>query len=173
MGKRNESLIMDKFEVYHAGTDRIEMPDSRHGRIDLDFGRGFYLTDIYDQACNFALAKSRERRRPPLINVYLLDRKSLLEEANSLIFERYNEYWLEFIVECRSGGNIWKEYDYIEGGVADDRVIDTVNMYIAGFISRDTALNNLRYLKPNNQICILNQKLLDKHLKFRECIKLG
>ena len=163
---------MDKIEVYHAGTDRIEKPDCRHGRADLDFGQGFYLTDIYDQAYNFAIAKARERRRSPLINVYLLDRKSLLEEANSLIFERYDEDWLEFIVECRSGGNICKEYDYIEGGVADDRVIDTVNMYIAGFISRDTALNNLRYLKPNNQICILNQKLLDKHLKFRECLKL-
>lgn len=163
---------MDKIEVYHAGTDRIENPDCRYGRTDLDFGQGFYLTDIYDQAYNFALAKSRERRRPPVINVYLLHRKSFLEEANSLLFKRYDEDWLEFIVECRSGGNIWKEYDYIEGGVADDRVIDTVNMYIQGFIDRDRALNNLRYMKPNNQICILNQELLEKHLKFTECLNL-
>ena len=46
MGKRNENLIMDKIEVYHAGTDRVERPDCRHGRVDLDFGQGFYLTDI-------------------------------------------------------------------------------------------------------------------------------
>ena len=163
---------MDKIEVYHAGTDRVERPDCRYGRADLDFGQGFYLTDIYDQAYNFAIAKSRERRCHPLINVYLLDRKAILEESRSLIFDRYDEDWLEFIVECRSGGNIWKEYDYIEGGVADDRVIDTVNMYIAGFISKERALNNLRYLRPNNQICILNQKLLDKHLKFKECLKI-
>lgn len=163
---------MDKFEVYHAGTDKIETPDCRHGRTDLDFGQGFYLTDIYDQAYNFAIAKSRERRCPPLINTYLLDRKAILEEARSLIFDRYDEDWLEFIVECRSGGNIWKEYDYIEGGVADDRVIDTVNMYIQGFISRDRALNNLRYMKPNNQICISNQDLLNKYLKFTDCIRI-
>ena len=163
---------MDKIEVYHAGTDRVERPDCRYGRADLDFGQGFYLTDIYDQAYNFALAKSRERRQPPLINVYLLDRKSFLSEGNNLIFKRYDEDWLEFIVECRSGGNIWKEYDYIEGGVADDRVIDTVNMYIQGFIDRDRALNNLRYMKPNNQICLLNQGLLDKYLKFTECLNL-
>ena len=163
---------MDKIEVYHAGTEKVEHPDCRHGRENLDFGKGFYITDIYDQAYNFAQSKSRERRQPALINVYLLDRKSLLEEAESLIFDSYNDAWLEFIVECRSGGEIWKEYDYIEGGVADDRVIDTVNMYIEGFISRDRALHNLRYLKPNNQICILNQKLLDKHLKFTDCLKI-
>lgn len=163
---------MDKIEVYHAGTENVEHPDCRHGRKNLDFGQGFYITDIYDQAFNFAQSKSRERRLPALINVYLLDRQSLLEEANSLIFDSYNEEWLEFIVECRSGGEIWKEYDYIEGGVADDRVIDTVNMYIEGFISRDRALNNLKYLKPNNQICILNQKLLDKYLKFTNCLKI-
>ena len=58
------------------------------------------------------------------------------------------------------------------GGVADDRVIDTVNMYIQGFIDRDRALNNLRYMKPNNQICLLNQGLLDKYLKFTECLNL-
>lgn len=162
---------MDKIEVYHAGTDPIEKPDCSHGRVDLDFGQGFYVTDIYDQAYNFAMAKSRERRCPPLINVYLLDRKGILEEARNLIFDRYDEDWLEFIVDCRSGGNLWKEYDYIEGGVADDRVIDTVNMYIQGFISRDRALNNLRYMKPNNQICILNQRLLDKYLNFSECLK--
>lgn len=163
---------MDKIEVYHAGTEKVEYPACRYGRENLDFGQGFYITDIYDQAYNFAQSKSRERRKPALINVYLLDRKALLEEAHSLIFDCYNEEWLEFIVECRSGGDVWKEYDYIEGGVADDRVIDTVNMYIEGFISRDRALNNLRYLKPNNQICILNQNMLDKHLKFTECLKI-
>lgn len=89
---------MDKFEVYHAGTDKIETPDCRYGRADLDFGQGFYLTDIYDQAYNFAMSKSRERKRPPIINVYLLNRKSLLEEAKNLIFNRYDEDWLDFII---------------------------------------------------------------------------
>ncbi len=121
---------MDKIEVYHVGTDKVENPDCSHGRSNLDFGQGFYVTDIYDQAYNFAQTKSKERKRPPLINVYILDRKALLNEANSLIFKSYDNEWLEFIVECRSGGDLWKEYDYIEGGVADDRVIDTVNMYI-------------------------------------------
>lgn len=31
-------------------------------------------------------------------------------------------------------------YDYIEGGIANDRVIDTVNLYISGLMSADVAL---------------------------------
>ena len=34
---------MEKIEVYHAGTDRIESPDCLRGRRNLDFGRGFYI----------------------------------------------------------------------------------------------------------------------------------
>lgn len=163
---------MDKIEVYHAGTDRIVTPDCLRGRKNLDFGQGFYITDIYDQAYKFAISKSRDRKRPALINIYLLDRKSFLQEGRHLIFDRYDEDWLEFIVACRGGKDIWKNYDYIEGGVADDRVIDTVNMYIQGFISQDRALQNLIYLRPNNQICILNQEMLNKYLKFTDCINI-
>lgn len=161
---------MDKIEVYHAGTERVESPDCLYGRTNLDFGQGFYVTDIYDQAYNFAISKSRDRKLRAMINTYLLDRKSFLEEGKHLIFDKYDEAWLEFIVACRGGNDIWRNYDYVEGGVADDRVIDTVNMYIQGFISQERALQNLIYLKPNNQICILNQELLNRHLKFINCL---
>ena len=66
-----------------------------------------------------------------------------------------------------------KDYDYIEGGVANDRVIDTVNLYLAGLMTQETALARLSEHKPNNQICLLNQSLTDKYLIFdgTECIE--
>lgn len=157
-------------EVYHAGTDRVEKPDCKIGRPNLDFGQGFYVTDIYDQALNFAKAKGLERQLPPQINVYLLERSALLNNANALIFDSYSDDWLDFIVACRNGENIWSQYDYVEGGVADDRVINTVTLYVQGAISKAEALRRLRYLKPNNQICILNQDLLNAHLRFTNCL---
>ncbi len=163
--------MTDVIEIYHAATERIETPDCRRGRQNLDFGQGFYLTDIYDQALVWATRKSNERGLSPVINVYRLDKSAMLNEARFRIFENYNVEWLDFIVACRTGTEIWKEYDYIEGGVADDRVIDTVNLYAQGFISRDRALKNLQYLRPNNQICLLNQDLLNKHLKFIDCLE--
>ncbi len=63
-----------------------------------------------------------------------------------------------------------KEFDVIEGGVADDRVIDTVENYINGDITAEQALGQLLYKHPNNQICILNQEIIDKYLIYRESI---
>lgn len=159
-------------EVYHAGTDIVETPDCKIGRKNLDFGQGFYLTDIYDQALNFARSKSDDRKSPGIINVYLLDKASLLQEAKSLIFDNYDDDWLDFIVACRAGKDIWRDFDYVEGGVANDRVINTINLYIQGYISKERALQNLRYLKPNNQICILSQDLLNRHLRFTNSLTL-
>lgn len=163
---------MDKVEVYHAGTDRIEQPDCLRGRNNLDFGRGFYITDIYEQAYNLALLRSHDRWKPALINTYVLDRNAFIDNTRTLVFDLYDNDWLEFIVACCSGQDVWKSFDYVEGGVADDRVIDTVNMYIQGYISKEKALRNLRFLKPNNQICILNQELLNQHLVFKECLEI-
>ncbi len=163
---------MNKIEVYHASTTRIENPDCKFGRERLDFGHGFYLTDIYEQAQKFANAKARLRGQNPVINTYILDKAGLFQESRIKIFETYDADWLDYIADCRSGGTMWLDFDYVEGGVADDRVIDSVNMYLQGFISQERALANLRYLKPNNQICILNQQLLNKYLKFNDCIKL-
>ena len=85
-------------EVYHAGTDIVKAPDCKRGRKNLDFGQGFYITDIYDQAINFARLKSVYRNLPPVINVYLLNKIEMLKEAKSLIFDEYDGKWLDFMV---------------------------------------------------------------------------
>lgn len=73
---------------------------------------------------------------------------------------------LEFIVANRSGLNASLGFDYIEGGIANDRVIDTINLYMAGLMSMDVALKRLSLHQPNNQICLLNQSLTDKFLFY-------
>ena len=44
--------------MYHASTTIIEKPDVLHSRDKLDFGRGFYLTSIREQAVQYAERKS-------------------------------------------------------------------------------------------------------------------
>lgn len=163
---------MDKVEVYHGATEIVDCPLCDVGRSGLDFGPGFYVTDIYDQAVSWANTQAERRMAKPLLNVYLLDRKSCMEEARYKIFETYDADWLDFIVKCRQETGIWKDYDYIEGSVADDRVINTISMYMKGYYSKEKALSKLMYLKPNNQICLLNQKLIERHLKFIKCVNL-
>lgn len=152
--------------VYHGATDVVSSPICAFGRPMLDFGQGFYVTDIKEQAIRWAKTMSGKRSLPPVLNIYTLDRELILLEGKHKIFTSYDAEWLDFIVANRRGENLASEYDYIEGGIANDRVIDTVNLYIQGLIDSATALQQLAFYKPNNQICLINQSLTDKYLHY-------
>ena len=50
--------------------------------------------------------------------------------------------------------------------VANDRVVDTINLYMAGLMDEDTALRRLSEHQPNNQMCLLSQEITDNYLFF-------
>ena len=159
MGKQMKHIL------YHGGTECITRPLCDVGRENLDFGKGFYLTDIKEQAVRWAKAVALRKRKTPVLNLYAFDRDGALRDAQCKIFTAYNAEWLEFIVANRQGRNS-ESFDYVEGGVADDRVIDTINLYIGGLLDIETTLERLSAYKPSNQICILNQEILDKYLVY-------
>lgn len=152
--------------VYHGGTERVEKPLCLLGRQNLDFGKGFYVTDIKEQAVRWAVVTAQRRKAHSLINIYQLDRDAILAEARCKIFQSYDKEWLDFIVSGRRGENPAAVFDYVEGGVANDRVIDTVNLYMSGLLSVEMTLQRLAYHHPNNQICLLNQSITDKYLTY-------
>ena len=157
---------MSEIIVYHGGTEKVEFPICKFGRRNLDFGQGFYVTDLRKQAVDWATQMADRRNLPPIIKRYRLDRDAILAEARCKVFTAYDKEWLEFIVASRRGQNVADNYDYIEGGVANDRVIDTVNLYMAGLMDLNTALARLSEHRQNNQMCLLSQELTDKYLIF-------
>ena len=56
--------------------------------------------------------------------------------------------------------------------MANDRVIDTVEAYMANLMPLETALRELSKHRPNNQLCITNQKVIDECLVFVESYKI-
>ena len=76
-----------------------------------------------------------------------------------------------FVAACRKGLP-HESFDVIEGGIADDQVFDTVDLYFASIYTREQALSQLQFKKPNHQICIASQKVLDQHLHFINSIRL-
>ena len=157
---------MSNLIVYHGGTEEVKTPICKFGRPNLDFGQGFYVTELRNQAVSWALQMADRRKQSPVLNVYFLDRDAVLSEFRCKIFHAYDEDWLGFIVASRKGENVAAKYDYIEGGVANDRVVDTVNLYMAGLMDLNTALARLSEHQPNNQMCLLNQTIVDKYLIF-------
>jgi hypothetical protein len=156
-------------KVYHGAIQEIAAPLVHVGRDNLDFGKGFYVTDIKNQAKTWAEIKSRYLMdAKAYISEYLFDYDNAVKEFRYKKFEKYDKEWLHFIVDSRDGIKVWKDYDIIEGGVANDRVIDTVEAFKAGQISEENALRELAKHQPNNQICILKQEVVDKYLKFQK-----
>lgn len=160
--------IYDVLTVYHGGTEEIRFPRVDRGRLNLDFGPGFYITDIYAQAKDWAVKIADARESTPMLNVYHLRQREVLSNYRCLIFDAYNKDWLEFVTKSRLGERPWQNYDYIEGGVADDRVVNTIRLYMGGYISDEDALNRLKFFKPTNHICLLNQELTNRYLTFVE-----
>lgn len=160
--------------VYHGSTYRVEQPLAGVCRPNLDFGVGFYLTDLKEQAVRWALRTADIRHENSVwLNIYSLDIDACRNSSfNYLHFTTYDAHWLDFVVACRQGNVIWQDYDIIEGGIADDRVIRTIDLYMRGDYTREEALSRLIHQEPNNQICITNQKIIDEHLHFVDAILL-
>ena len=45
------------------------------------------------------------------------------------------------------------DWDVVIGGVANDKVFDTLEAFFDGFATREQTIDKLRYEKPNLQIC--------------------
>ena len=148
--------------LYHGSYLEIEKPDLVHSRDNVDFGIGFYTTPIYEQAVKWC-GKFKRRGESGIVSKYEFDMESL-EKWNVLEFDSYSEEWLDFILNCRSGKDV-TNYDIVIGGVANDKVFNTVELYFEGLIDKKEALNRLRYEKPNLQICFRTESVLE-YLRF-------
>lgn len=155
-------------EVYHTSNIRVENPDTMHSRRELDFGPGFYFTTIRQQAEKYAFRFTR-RNEQAWLNIYGFS--ECWNGWRVKLFDCYDEEWLDFVIACRNG-EVAGDYDLIVGGVADDKVFDTVDLYTDKLISKDEALRRLAYVKPNIQYCIRTDAMLKQCITFKEAIKL-
>lgn len=155
--------------LFHGSYVTVQTPLVKLGRKKVDFGQGFYLTKLRRQAESWAqtIAERKGRNALPALSIFSFDYDVVKSGGYRIkIFESYDIEWLEYVVDCRRGGMMQQEYDLVEGGVANDNVIDTVEDYENGIITAEQALGQLRYKEVNHQICILNQDIADKYLTF-------
>ena len=153
--------------VYHGSTSIVEKPDILHSKRFLDFGRGFYVTSYKSQAERWAKRKSIRNGLNPTINSYEMNDDGLRNYRFLNLHEDISA-WLDFVFACRKGELIYQDYDIITGPVADDDVFKTIDMYFRGLWGREKTLSELRFPKPNDQYCFLNQDALDTLVSYKE-----
>lgn len=154
--------------LYHGSYLEIAKPDLKHSRQNVDFGTGFYTTPLRGQAADWC-ERFKRRGKESIISCYDFD-ESAYDSLNVLKFDSYSENWLNFVLNCRTGKDL-TEYDIVIGGVANDKVFNTVELFFDGLIDKAEAIKRLRHEKPNLQICFRTEKSL-KHLRFERSDKL-
>ena len=156
-------------EIYHGSNITVSQPLAQAGRRNLDFGRGFYTTRLKSQAQKWALlvASRKMKNSEGIISTSEFNEECFAsKEYVYKNFPVYDMEWLEFVVACRNGKDE-TNYDIVEGGVANDQVIDTVEDYENNRITAEQALDQLKFKKPNNQICIRSQEIIDRYMQFK------
>lgn len=149
--------------LYHGSYTEITKPDLKHSRPNVDFGRGFYTTPLYEQAIRWC-RKFKRRGRDGIVSCYHFD-ETAYDTLKVLKFDSYSEDWLDFILSCRRGKDN-TDYDIVIGGVANDKVFNTIELFFDHLIDKAEAIKRLRFEKPNLQICFRSEYSLDKYLHF-------
>ena len=149
--------------LYHGSYVEVAHPDLSFSRDYVDFGRGFYTTALIDQAKRWCVRFKREGRSSVVSRYELLE--APLGEFRVKRFDSYSEEWLDFVLACRRGCDESK-FDVVEGGVANDKVFNTVELYFDGLIDKYEAIRRLSFEKPNHQMCFRTQQAADACLRF-------
>lgn len=156
---------MSELKVYHGSYCKVEKPYLDKGRLDADFGIGFYVTSDFTMAEKWA-----SRKKKAIINEYVLDTNKL----NAYTFP-LNEEWLDFVIQNRTGEKVEfipNRFDLLIGATADDKLFATIEQYENGFINAETAVEVLNCMKVGQQICVRTERGLD-NLHFGRSIELS
>ena len=159
--------------VYHGSNVVVGKPqiiELKKGRT-VDFGAGFYTTTDKEQAEKFGRYRARKRGGLPICNIYEFDAPRAKSELEWLEFQKADEDWLKFVYTNRQGTYDGKDYDIIQGPVADDRVYRTLILYEDGELNIEATIEALKTSVLEDQVLFCTSKALDclKYVGSEEC----
>ena len=149
--------------LYHGTNTDFNKIDLTLSNKFKDFGQGFYLTDIYQQAVDLAQKRSFRDGGSPIVQVYEFDRQILeSKEVDILCFENPSKEWAEFIYKNRSRNKpiFQHNFDIVIGPIANDGVAYLLNRYEEGSFTLDDLARELQYKKLNNQYFFGTEKAI-------------
>jgi len=149
--------------VYHGSYTKIEVIDLEKCEIGKDFGRGFYVTKIREQAEFWAERKGLSNKTTGFVTEFDFNENAFQYfRFKVLQFGGYNEEWLDFVAINRNPKAIQPTHDYdiVEGPVADDKIATRINDYLAGKVSKQDFLEELKFIRETHQICFCSTRSL-------------
>ena len=142
-------------ELYHGSNVEIKDIDLSLCNPNKDFGRGFYLTDIREQAEFMAERRARIAGcGQPVVSTFMFDESLLHDDIQNVrLFDGPSEEWALFVMANRNAREpeAVSLYDIVVGPVADDGVAFQLERYARKLITLDVLVKELTFRKLNRQ----------------------
>ena len=155
--------------LYHGSNIAIDNINLAMCRPYKDFGQGFYLTDIEEQAEKMAIRVARIYGEKPIINIYEIDDD--FKDFKDLKIKDFGiqttEEWARFVMNNRSRVftdiknvlcNKDNKYDIVIGPVADDNMALLFRQYENEIIDFETLVKGMIYKETSSQYSFHTEK---------------
>ena len=95
----------------------------------------------------------------PCVSVYDIS-DSKMEKLKIRRFAAADQAWLDYVAMNRRGNAAFEEADLVIGPVANDQTFPTILLYLDGYISAETAIQNLLTQKLKDQYTFKTERAL-------------
>lgn len=148
--------------LYHGTNIDIQMIDLALCRPYKDFGRGFYTTEIPEQARKMAKRVARIYGGEPVVNVYEVDDDFMKKVGLNIkdFGDVPSESWALFVMNNRNKSftdfgsadcNFDCKYEIVRGPVADDDMTMLFRQYQNELISFESLIRGMTFKKVTSQ----------------------
>ena len=151
--------------VYHGSNVIVDHPDIKHSFRALDFGKGFYVTTIKEQAERWARRKAGIcGTDKAIVTVY-----NMMEDFSGLIckcFQSDLTEWIDFVCLFLVEEKDYLNYDLLQWKVANAYVFRVVDIYHSVFWDKKRALEEIKVYPDYDQIAFISQKAINHLLRY-------
>ncbi|MCL2820547.1 MAG: DUF3990 domain-containing protein [Oscillospiraceae bacterium] len=144
---------------YHGTNSVIGSIDLNKCRLRTDFGRGFYISSNLETAQVWADGKAGFSGISTIMRYKINDSFQTDNIIKYISFDKPSEEWLDFIRLNRQRYTSEEQsveprhtYDIVSGPIANDKVVDVVDLYLKQKITAEVAISRLKALPSVMQL---------------------
>ena len=159
--------------LFHGSNEEVSQINLEKCTKYKDFGQGFYMTSIEQQACEWAKKVARRfKSGKPTLNIYEFNDNC--DDLNLIKFSEPDAKWAAFVINNRNQNflnysdilsNHDNKYDLVHGLVANDDISAILDTFLMGVLPMSEMSKALVYKQLNDQYSFHTPKALT-HLKF-------
>lgn len=149
--------------LYHGSNVKIERIDLSKSKPNKDFGRGFYTTDIKEQAFFWSERIADRYGKTPVVTQFNFDLERAIKDGLKIKrFDKPDRDWATFVMANRKNDSNQSihDYDIVIGPVANDRMSTLFGLYEMEIITLDDVVKGLEYKGLNSQYLFHTEKSL-------------